>query len=190
LLEAGRDDEGTLALLEYLRIAPEGTSARVARSFIERPARAREPMLPDLVLETLDGERITDESLEGRVVVLDFWATWCGPCHATLPTLQDLHQLGEESGLLTIVSISTEPPGKVLPFAEANGMDWTLARNTEGFVSQRAFRVNSFPTIIVADHEGRIVRRVKGWSSESAANVMAEAKRAVRKARKEVEGSG
>jgi len=69
-------------------------------------------------------------------------------------------------------------------------MDWTLARNTEGFVSQRAFRVNRFPTIIVADHEGRIVRRVKGWSAENAANVMAEAKRAVRKARKEVGGSG
>jgi len=123
LMRAGKDGDGTIVLLEYLRLKPDGAFARLARSYVERPARARENLLPDMALDTLDGDRLTDETLEGKVLVLDSWATWCGPCRAALPTLRNLHQLGEESGFLTVVSISSEPDDKVSAFAHAHDMN-------------------------------------------------------------------
>ncbi len=184
LLKLERDQEAVPLLLEYLRRVPDGELSATARDFVERPERARERMLPSLELVTVDGEHISEESLEGKVVVLDFWATWCGPCHASLPTLETLHRLGEESGLLTLVSISSEPTEKVRSFAAANGMSWVLARGAGGHEVEQRLEVTGLPTILLVDPEGRILSRIEGWSPDSGSALVADAKRAIRKARR------
>jgi len=185
LLHLEQDDQGVALLREYTRQVPEGELSDRARSYAERPERAREEIIPDLELTTLDGDPITDESLEGQVVVIDFWATWCMPCRSSLPTLKTLHDLGEESGLLTVVSVSSERPETVRPVAEEEGMDWVLARDENGGGVSRAFDVQGLPTIVLVDHKGWILSRQVGWGSESGSALIKKAKRAIEDARKD-----
>lgn len=187
LLRLERDDQGVPLLHEFIRQSPEGELTARARSYAERPERAREEMIPDLALTTLDGEPITDESLEGKVVVIDFWATWCLPCRESLPTLKTLHDLGEESGLLTVVSISDEMPKTVRPVAEEEGMVWVLAHDASGYAAEQGFDVQSLPTILLVDHKGWILARQVGWGSESGPALVAKAKKAIEAARKAAE---
>lgn len=187
LLRLERDEEGVPLLLEYVHRAPEGELTAKARSYAERPERARGEIVPDLELTTLEGEPITDESLEGQVVVIDFWATWCLPCRKSLPTLKALHDLGEESGLLTVVSISSETPETVRPFAEEEGMVWVLARDDSGYAVKQGFNVQSLPTILLVDHQGWILERQVGWGSDSGPALLKKAKKAIDDARKAAE---
>lgn len=184
LLRLERDDQGVPLLLEYIRRAPEGELTAKAQSYAERPDRARGEVVPDLKLKTLDGEPITDESLEGKVVVIDFWATWCMPCRASLPTLKTLHDLGEESGLLTVVSVSSERPATVRPFAKKEGMTWVLARDESGYAAKQGLNVQSLPTILLVDHQGWILSRQVGWGSDSGPALVKKARKAIDDARK------
>jgi|GEM_PF-2172589 len=184
LLRLERDQEGVPLLLQFIHRAPEGELTAKARSYVERPERAREEIIPDLELTSLDGEPITDESLEGRVVVLDFWATWCMPCHASLPTLKTLYEMGQKSGLLTVVSVSSERPETVRPVAEKEGMNWVLAQDQNGEIAHQDFHVQGLPTILLVDHKGWILSRQVGWGSDSGAALVKKAKKAIEDARK------
>lgn len=183
LLRLERDDEGVALLGEYIQRAPRGELTARARSYMERPERARGEILPDLTFTTLDGEPITDESLEGKVVVIDFWATWCMPCRSSLPTLKTLDEMGKRSGLLTVVSVSSERAETVRPVAEEEGMDWVLARDESGDTTREGFKVQSLPTILLVDHKGWILSRQVGWGSDSGAVLVKKAKRAIEAAR-------
>jgi tetratricopeptide (TPR) repeat protein len=81
LMKEGRDAEGIAALTEYLKRAPDGPEAKAAHTLIDNPRRARGTFLPvDFSVVTKGGEYLTADELKGKVVVLDFWATWCVPC--------------------------------------------------------------------------------------------------------------
>jgi len=183
LLRLGRDDEGLPLLRSFLAAAPEGELTAKARDLLERPERARLSLLPSFELTTLDGEPISDESLEGSVVVLDFWATWCAPCHDSLPTLAALHRLGQKSGRLTVVSISPETAKTVKGFVGKHRMVWTQVAGESGEEAMKTFGVHSLPTIIVADAEGLVVSRSSGWAREWADPLVAAARKAVERAR-------
>jgi thiol-disulfide isomerase/thioredoxin len=134
-------------------------------STVAFPVRAAEkaPLVFSFSLQTLDGKTLTRDNLKGKVVVLDFWATWCIPCIKGLPELKELRQ--KNSGRpLVIVSVSGDDSEKtVKDFVTKNRMDWPQVWDGS-MKAASAFRVNSLPTYIVLDHEGRIAYRQNGWA--------------------------
>jgi thiol-disulfide isomerase/thioredoxin len=134
---------------------------------------------PPFSLQTLDGRTVTRDSLKGKVVLLDFWATWCAPCLKALPELKDLRQKNAGQPLV-IVSVSVDEDKKIVQeFASRNGMDWVQTWDGQ-MKAVSAFRVDSFPSYVILDSEGRIAYRQKGWSpGRSAAALGAAVTRAL-----------
>lgn len=112
--------------------------------------------MPDLVVTTIDGRGLRLRDLRGKVVLVNFWATWCSPCRAEIPILVDMRrQFGEG---LVVIGVS-EDHGDVTPvrrFAEALGVNYPIVMSTPALA--RAFaRDDSLPTTFVIDRDGRVV---------------------------------
>ena len=166
LLQQNRDPEGIVELKKYLELAPNQNSAPDARKMIENPRRAREPFAPDFSITTAEGEYISLDDLKGKVVLLDFWGTWCPPCVASVPSLRDLNKKYSKHDAFIMLGISSDgDEDKWRNFVAKEKMVWPQFLDSERKV-QRAFAVNRFPTYIVLDHEGVIRFRTSGMSFE------------------------
>lgn len=93
--------------------------------------------------------------LRGHVVIVDFWATWCGPCALTIPRLKELHAKYPD---LRIVGISSEERGDILEFVNAAGMSYTIGRDADDKISALYMR-EGIPMFVMIDKRG-VVRRV------------------------------
>ncbi len=172
LLQLSRDEEGVAALKQYVKLQPDGPFEESARQMIANPRRARENYAPDFSFTSAEGEHITLEDLRGKVVLLDFWGTWCPPCVESVPELRNLHKRYSKDGtpfvLIGISSDSDEEEWKA--FTEKNKMIWPQYRDEDRRI-QRAFGVRAFPTYIVIDHEGIVRFQSVGMSWTSAADL-------------------
>ena len=169
LLQENRDAEGIAELQKYVKEQPRGQYAETARKMVDNPRRAREAFAPDFSIVTSEGEHITLEDLKGKVVVLDFWGTWCPPCVASLPSLRALNKRFAKEPQFVLIGISSdseEQPWR--EFTAKEKMVWPQYWDRDRHV-QRAFNVHAFPTYIVIDHEGIVRFRSSGMSWEHAA---------------------
>ena len=137
-----------------------------------RPVHSGEPA-PNVSLNVIDekgritGTQVQLSELQGSVVVVDFWATWCGPCKNSLPVLEDIAGRYGPKGVV-VLSINTE--GKSAP-QEARSMIDRLAPSVRLVVdfgeASRLYSVNTIPHMVIVDREG-VVRWVhRGFSSSS-----------------------
>ena len=116
---------------------------------------------PQVELSSLDGRRSTLSSFRGRVVLLNFWATWCAPCRAEIPELNGLQHDLEASGL-TVVGVSwDDTPDGVREFQEEIPQDYTVLLGGED-VQDRFAGIRSLPTTYIIDREGRIRQKLIG----------------------------
>ena len=170
LLQLNRDEEGVAEIKQYIKLDPRGSYLEPAHKLVENPRRAREDFAPDFSFTSLEGEHITLEDLRGKVVLLDFWGTWCPPCVESVPELRSLHKRYSKEGspfvLIGISSDSDEAEWK--EFTEKNKMIWPQYRDKDRRI-QRAFGVRAFPTYIVIDHEGVVRFQSVGLSWTRAA---------------------
>ena len=127
----------------------------------DRPATIRlaaDPSpLPALSMEDLDGRIITTEDLQGKVTLVNFWATWCGPCRAEIPDLIKLQARYPDQ--LQIIGVSTDegPVQVVEDFATEFGINYPIVLSTPELT--RAFPgVMALPTSFIVDPEGRVVQ--------------------------------
>ncbi len=164
LLRRSRDAEGLAVLHEFLDRQPTGPGAAEARALLEEPRRAREDFAPDYSFVTLAGQHMSFADLKGKVVMLDFWATWCGPCVAALPALQQLARstTGEP---FVLVSLSSDSDGaKLKDFLAKHAAGWPQVWDQKQETS-RQFKIDSLPTYVLLDAEGRVLLRRTGWGS-------------------------
>ena len=167
LLRQHRDDDGVAALEREIEIRDVGTTADDARALIANPRRAREKYAPDFEMVSSTGERITLETLRGKVVLLDFWGAWCPPCVAAVPSLRKL-QKQHVSDPFVIVSVSSDKDAHVWrAFTYKNGMTWPQYWDHTRDM-QRGFDVDAFPTYVLLDGEGIERFRVSGTSFSEA----------------------
>lgn len=163
LLKKGNDAAGIETLRAYLDTAPKGPTAAEAARYVENPRRAREDFAPDFHFVSLDGERVDLESLRGRVVVLDFWASWCGPCQETVRHLRGLEKRYANQPV-TIIGVSLDDDEREWRAAIADGkMTWTQTLDSSGEL-RRLFGIRPIPTAIVIDGEGIVRGRIFGYS--------------------------
>jgi thioredoxin-like negative regulator of GroEL len=163
LLQENRDPEGLVELQKYVKLAPDGEYAEEARKMIENPRRAREAYAPDFSFVTAEGEHQTLEDLRGKVVMLDFWGTWCPPCVDSVPSLRTLNKRYTKGAFVMIGVNCNDDEDKWRAFTTSNKMIWTQVRDRDRRI-QRAFMVDRFPTYILIDHEGIIRFRTSGMS--------------------------
>lgn len=124
---------------------------------------------PEFAYPTLAGDTIALADLRGEVVLLNIWASWCGPCVREMPSMQRLYDdLGAEG--LRVVAVSVDAPGAVgdvRAFVDEYDLDFDVLLNPSGGI-QNAYGVSGLPTTFLIDREGRIRRRVIGGTDWAA----------------------
>ncbi|HKV77112.1 MAG TPA: TlpA disulfide reductase family protein [Candidatus Sulfotelmatobacter sp.] len=122
---------------------------------------------PDFTLETLDGKSVTLSSLRGKAVVVNFWATWCGPCKIETPWLVELqNQYGAQG--LQIVGVAMDDSGKdeIARFAKDMGMNYPVVLGKEA-VGQAYGGVDALPESFFIGRDGKIVDKIMGLEGRS-----------------------
>jgi thiol-disulfide isomerase/thioredoxin len=119
--------------------------------------------VPEFRVTTLSGETLGSESLQGRVVVVNFWATWCPPCRLEIPALQALHEDADPDDV-TVLGLSTDRGGRseVEAFLDERGVTFPVAM-ADGDVRRAFGGIAHLPTTFVIDREGVVRHRVFGF---------------------------
>lgn len=118
---------------------------------------------PDWTLETPEGESVTLSELQGSVVVLDFWATWCGPCAMAMPGLQAMSEEFADSAVV-IMGVNVWEDGDPVAFMADNGYTYPIV--LAGDAVADAYLVTGIPTFYVIGRDGRIAYTSRGYDPE------------------------
>ncbi len=122
----------------------------------------------DFKLETLDGTTVSLESLRGKVVFLNVWATWCEPCREEMPSMQTLYDSfkGNKDFVMLAASQDTKGRAAVAPYVAKNGYHFTILLDPENKIGE-TYDVSGVPETFIIDRKGQIVAHHMGafdWS--------------------------
>lgn len=132
---------GILAILAVTPLAAEESSVAIGKP------------LPELKVQY---EKSTP-NLSGHAAIVEFWATWCGPCRKSIPHLNKLYGKYKDEGLV-VIGITSEEPSAVQKFTEQTPIDYTVAYAADKEVS-RQFGVRGIPHAFLVDKSGKIIWR-------------------------------
>ena len=161
----GKNAEASQAFTQFVAHTPASNSLRVrAQHMAANPDMVRQKMAPSFAVTTLEGKRFNLDNMGGRVVLIDFGATWCGPCNQELPHMQKL-AAKYANDPFEIVSISWDSDeGKWRSFIDAHHMTWNQYRDMNHKLSE-AFGVNAIPHYFTIDSDGVLTAENVGSGS-------------------------
>jgi thiol-disulfide isomerase/thioredoxin len=170
LLKESKDAEGVAVLKTVAREfagTPRGTEIQ---KLIADPSRVRRNYAPEFSARLNTGEEINLDTLRGKVVLLDFWGTWCEPCRISLPLLKDLASKVDPAKVAIVSIDEYDPKPKWENFIQANGMNW--AQVYDGDLSlHNAFGVDGFPRYYILSKDGMILTEFKGWKQNGESTI-------------------
>lgn len=117
-----------------------------------------------------DGRLLTGENMQlsdyrGEVVMLNFWATWCPPCRAEMPTIQDAYEQYHDEGFTVLAINNAEPISLVQPFRDAMRLEFPIVMDQTRTIQQE-FAITSYPTSIFVDANGSVYAQHSGMVNE------------------------
>ena len=151
-----QDDQAKARFEQFVKMAPEGDIDRQrALRYINQPDLVRARMVPPFQITTMDGQHLAFDDLHGKIVLIDFWATWCGPCLAALPHVREIAKKFHDEPLVILsVSLDTDEQ-KWKDFVTKNEMTW-LQYYDGGFSGpiSTMFGVTAIPHTFTVDADG------------------------------------
>jgi thiol-disulfide isomerase/thioredoxin len=118
-------------------------------------------------LTALDGSPVNTAAFAGKVVVVNFWATWCVPCIEEIPSFNKLHRDLVSKGVVVMgVSMDEEGAARVSPFLKKHPMDYAVALGSEAVSKQ--YGLDQLPVTLVFDRTGKQVKRFEGFTPADA----------------------
>jgi len=119
----------------------------------------------DFTLQDMNGKNVKLSNYRGKVVLLDFWATWCPPCRAAIPGIEKLHEAYKEKGLV-VLGVSLDEGGwdSVKSFITDYGITYTILKGTDDVAAN--YQVRTIPMLLILDKNGRISKRYLGFGNE------------------------
>jgi peroxiredoxin len=123
----------------------------------------RPPQMSEARFSALSGENFALSELRGKVVLVNFWATYCAPCIREMPKIVDTHNKFAPRGYDTVaVAVRRDDPGRVAHFAEGRALPFKVALDSSGDIALRFGRVRITPTSFLIDRQGRVLKRYVG----------------------------
>ena len=132
---------------------PAGSSSPVAT--------AGTAAAPPFTLPDINNKQVSLSDFKGKIVILDFWATWCPPCKREIPDFIDLQKEYGSKGV-QIVGIGLDDPGKLRAFARQNGMNYPVLLGTQDLALEYG-GIQGIPTTFIIDRSGKIVSKFEGY---------------------------
>jgi peroxiredoxin len=129
-------------------------------SMIDHPA-------PAFSLKNLEGKTVSSSAFKGKIIVLDFWATWCGPCRMEIPSFIALQEKYQKQGFTFIgVSLDENGPAVVADFVKKNRMNYPQLMGTYDVITKYG-SFEAIPTTFVIDRKGIVRKVLQGYHPQS-----------------------
>ena len=151
-------------LVRYERLTvPPSPELDAAQALLDLRERVQQEN--GFTLTSLDGKTYTLEGLKGKIVLLNFWATWCPPCRKEMPDMEKLYRTYEKNGL-TVIAVSDEDRETVVNFLAKNNYSFPIALDP-GRKVNLAFSVEGIPKSFIFDREGRLAAQAIDMRTEA-----------------------
>lgn len=136
-----------------------GNAPTTPKAPASSPAPNANGLAPDAVFDSLDGKKVSFSSFRGQVVLLNFWATWCIPCRAEIPTFNAIKKDYDARGVKVVGVLAFDPDADLANFDIKQ--DYTVLKGSDEEIAK--FEIErALPITLVIDREGRIQKRFRG----------------------------
>ena len=136
-------------------------SSAVGAPLSSAPSPREGFLAPDFTLDTLDGNKVTLSDLRGKIIVVNFWATWCPPCRAETPALEKSYEQYKDSGVLILgVDLTSQDSlSDVQAFIQEFSLTYPILLDRDGSISNTLYQIKGLPSTFFINREG-IIRTV------------------------------
>lgn len=153
-----------LAIAAIVFILRNGNTAEGSSLSANHSPEGIAPAAPEFRLPSIDGHSVSLSDFHGKVVILDFWATWCPPCRREIPDFIALQSQYAGQGL-QIVGVALDEPDKVKGFAQSWGMNYPVLLG-DNAIANLYGGISGIPTTFLIDRTGKIAGRYEGFRSK------------------------